>query len=130
MSDTIGDGSYEDYLAHYGVRGMRWGKRGAGNGGAPKQTSKERTAEIKAARKKIAEQVQRHDNATYQSLMGVTAKERQKGRDTASKILRELDESGLDKIASKYTRGEKIASALILGATGAMVVSTYVPTRR
>lgn len=132
MSDTIGDGSYEDYLAHYGVKGMRWGKRNAssssGNGGTPKQTSKERTAEIKAARKRIVERDANYRLATQQSQIGVTAKDRQKGRDKASKIVRELEESGDIDMAGKYTRGEKIAVGLLYGASAAFVADSVIRT--
>lgn len=49
----------DNYLEHYGVKGMRWGKRSgsssSGGGGEPKKSRKEVRAQIKSERKAVQE---------------------------------------------------------------------------
>lgn len=49
----------DNYLEHYGVKGMRWGKRSgsssSGGGGEPKKSRKEARAQVKAERKAVQE---------------------------------------------------------------------------
>lgn len=49
----------DNYLEHYGVKGMRWGKRSgsssSGEGGEPKKSRKEVRAQIKSERKAVRE---------------------------------------------------------------------------
>lgn len=125
MSDTIGDGSYEDYLAHYGVKGMRWGKRSAGGSSSGSPVSK--SQQIKAARKKISDTANKHEQGEYDALMGTSPAARQKGRVSAQKALRDLEKmqtDGTGKLAGKYTTGEKIVTSLLWGTAGALVIAS------
>lgn len=44
---------YEDYLAHYGVKGMKWGRRKDGSAGSKRAAKKEAKAEVKTAKKEL-----------------------------------------------------------------------------
>lgn len=126
---------HQNALMHYGVPGMKWGKRKARtNGtGAGKLKGAERTKAIKTARKDIVENAAKYHAGEHQSRLGVTAQDRRKGREQANKALKTLEKmerEGKGELANKMTRGEKVVSGLLWGATGAMIVGSAYSTSR
>lgn len=135
MSDTIGDGSYEDYLAHYGVKGMRWGKRGAGRqaqrnepnsvrstlkavggGGKPdgKRPAKATKDEIMAARARQNERYNKVVNAEHRYYASKTERGRKLAMTNYKKLENELINNDDIGIARQRTKGEKLSQAAML----------------
>lgn len=103
--------TYDDYLAHYGVKGMKWGKRKA-RGSDSDKSSSDRTPEEQAARKarrkKVAVGVA--SVVGVAAVVGVTAMSANKiqnGKKTASVISKKAKTINIEDAVRKMQEGEK-----------------------
>jgi hypothetical protein len=117
----------EEALAHFGVKGMKWGVRkpddsGGGSGGPAKLKGKERTDAILNARVRQGARKYAYQNATAEFMVARTAK----GQDAAEKSMRKLEKEfyeGEDfKLSKQYTTGEKWVGGVSWAALGAAAV--------
>lgn len=115
---------HEDSLTHFGVKGMRWGKRSS-SGGSDKAPSKgkQRDTAIKEARSNLSDSGRKAINAEEKYYAAKTDRSRK------------IAEKALDKAGTEYmstlatsmqkTRGEKITAGLAI--TG-VAIATLAPT--
>lgn len=115
----------EARLEHYGKKGMKWGKTTAeasgGSGlGKPKKPSND---QIKAARERQKVLGRKYQNAEGEFMVART----RKGTDAAEKTMRSLEKEyylGKDAhTAARLTKGEKIATGIAYGLTGAVAIA-------
>lgn len=102
----------DNFLEHYGVKGMKWGKSGAKGGGGGSVNK----AKVKAARKEIY-------GGAKQNLFG----KGQKGKTVASALLGTPGASArvgyaLAKSAG-YSKGQSLAVGLLAGAPGGVLAA-------
>lgn len=109
----------EEFLAHYGVKGMKWGvrrKRGADGRVSGK--------EVKAARKELRNVGKAARGAKKASRKAKTPEERKAAADKYKKEVNEKIRSKEFKktweTANQMTRGEKAAQLVLLGPVGAL----------
>lgn len=138
----------DEFLAHYGVKGMRWGKRQsqasldrqAGRKAQKearasiRDTKSSRKAEKKAARKQAdqdildarARQEKRAGNLSKKAALtyAQTTKKGQEAADAAYMRAERVYLGGKDaQMAAKATRGEKVAGGLLVGAFATALVA-------
>lgn len=120
MSETT-----DDFLQHYGVRGMKWGKRNGSrsSGGGSGKKSKPTTYDILAARQAQGARLRKLQEAEGDFYVARTAK----GQDKAEKIMRQREKDFFTNpdaaMAAKMTKGEKVVTGIAYGMTAAMAVS-------
>jgi len=125
--------STDDFLAHYGVPGMKWGKRnardrdsGVGTGKNGKVTS----GDIHLARYKQGLRLRKLQEAEGDFYVART----NKGKDKAEKIMRQHEKAYFTnpdaKMAAKSTRGEKIVTGIILSMAAVTVAATVADASR
>jgi hypothetical protein len=140
MAQLIADKpSIDEVMAHVGVKGMKWGHTtgesgssgssgrngsgGSGGSGSGTKKVKPTTEQIKAARVRQTSRELRYEGAVGDHMVARTAK----GEAAAEKVMRKLEKElylGPDaKTASKYTKGEKIATGIAYGVAGALIVA-------
>lgn len=138
----------DDFLAHHGVKGMKWGKRQsqasldrqAGRDAKSearasfRDTKSARKAEKKAARKQADQDIidargrqeKRAGNLSKKAALtyAQTTKKGQEAADAAYMKAERTYLTGKDaQIAAKATRGEKVAGGLMVGAFAAALVA-------
>lgn len=107
-----------DYIAHFGVKGMKWGQR--------KAARRERNAQIKSARQRIAtkeSEIHAHVRAANKAK---TTAERARHDRLATRKANELFNSPDHLTASRMTTGEKWTTGLLLGGGTALAVGANV----
>lgn len=123
-------------LAHYGVPGMRWGKRRGGSESSSGKSAGTKAVAAKTKPKKeklTTEQIQdaraRH-NARISKIiaadndvrLATSPKAKSKALATVSKYGKEIANSDDARIGSKMTKGEKAAAIILLGPLGVAAV--------
>jgi len=118
--------STDDFLAHYGVPGMKWGKR---SGGSRKETRQAKNAKIHGARRAQEARLRNLQEAEGDFYVART----NKGKDKAEKIMRKREKDFFTnpdaKTAAKLTSGEKWAVGLTYGLLGASLASSIAASR-
>lgn len=115
--------SSDDELMHYGIKGMKWGHRKArpeGGSGKPRK-KKYSSAEIMDARQQMAAKGAALNAMQREAMMNPKYATKARNQQ-AQKLANEYLE--LSKVASKRTRGEKVATGLIAGSVGAFAISS------
>lgn len=120
--------STEDFLAHYGVKGMKWGRRkaeGSSDGGSsssakPKKPS---SADILEARKRHNARVMDIYDQDAKAAYASTPEARKKATAKLRKMAREARASEDAKIGNKATAADKVVSYMVFGPLGGVVVN-------
>jgi hypothetical protein len=118
----------EDFLSHYGVQGMKWGKRSGSkpSGGGTGKNGKVTSGDIHLARFKQEARLRKLQEAEGDFYVARTAK----GQDKAEKIMRKHEKAFFNnpdaKMAARMTKGEKIITGLMYGLAAATVASAVV----
>lgn len=131
MTQNIQPEYVDNYLAHFGVVGMKWGKRGRGgsdesSSGVTAKPKKEKitTADIKTARESRNVSLNKMNEAHARSLFAETAKGRAKAEKLVDKYEKEAFDSDNARVANKLTKGEKVLNTAAWTTYGAVVVSS------
>ncbi|QED11513.1 membrane protein [Arthrobacter phage Qui] len=122
MSETA-----EEFLAHYGVQGMKWGKHKAksdrSSGGSRKEQRQANNAKIHDARRAQAARLRKLQEAEGDFYVARTAK----GQDKAEKIMRQREKDLFNnpdaETAAKLTSGEKWYVGVSYGLAAISVAS-------
>lgn len=116
----------EQVLEHYGVKGQKWGvrrsvKQLASAAGRANQKSKQRTADIKGARKQAAKK----EVAVYKSAAKtILSKDNRSRIENGKKTVEAFKDFRTNAAtAVKMTRGEKVVNGAILAGAGALIVA-------
>lgn len=107
------DQDKEDFLEHYGVKGMRWGQTG-------------RSAQIKNARKRQGtrqREVLKADDAVTIAARKKDPKALAAANKKLEKVSKEFDDSPDRPISMKMTMGEAAVSVFLLGPIGLVPVA-------
>lgn len=112
-----------NYLAHYGVMGMKWGKSkggssgssGSSESGAPAKKAKPTSDDIKAARGRQVERSVKLDQAQVDYFFASSEKGRNIAKNKLEKYSDEYQNSGDLELANRRTRGEKISAGVMHG---------------
>ena len=120
----------DEFLAHYGVPGMKWGQRRAHakemrslDKASKKKDKAERSDKIDAARDRFrsgqARAEYKQAKAEYKAQKNVI------GKREAKKILNEVKEKNLAdyETGQQYKNGKEIAGAIALGVAGSILIS-------
>lgn len=120
----------DDFLAHYGVPGMKWGQRRAHakemrslDKASKKKDKAERNDKIDAARERFRSGQAKADlknaKAEYKTQKNVV------GKREAKKILNAVKEKNLAdyETGAQWKSGKETATGLIAGATGLVLIS-------
>lgn len=118
------DEDVEDFLAHYGVKGMKWGKRKAARAEA-KAARKQRNEDIMNARARVASRQAKLDAALLDASYAQSPEIQKKANRLVTKYTSELVNNMDDlKTSEKLTTGEKWASGLAIGLS-AVAIAGY-----
>lgn len=93
-----------DELQHYGKKGMKWGV-----------TNRPSTVQIKSARRRNVENVQKLMDAEDKVTTAKTASAKASAQKTYDKMTKEYEKNP-DRVTSRYfTRGEQLVSVVLVG---------------
>ena len=109
----------DNYLEHFGKKGMKWGKRSAPNSSAePKLKGRARNKAIIEARKNVYGKSREASLLEDEAVVAKTKKEADYFQKKADKKYADLAKDPEYQLAQKATRGEKVASGIFLASTG------------
>ena len=113
----------DNFLAHYGVKGMKWGKHASSAPTSRKERRMKQDHEVLTARQRQQARARKYEEAQGDFFVARTAK----GQDKAEKIMRKMEKDYFTHpdaaTAQKLTSGEKRAVGIAYGAMGLMAVS-------
>lgn len=114
--------SNEDSFAHYGVAGMKWGKSRAKGG----------RSEILAARGRVETNRKKAENELYKAANVKGKEARNAALAEARKVKKENLKNPDRVLSSRLSRGEKVASVIILSPIGGalLIGATSANSRR
>ena len=117
-------------LYHYGVKGMRWGKRKAQDAPKPVSARKARDVETKAARKTAKVQM-KTGNALYAKYRKMNPDDPEYEKTKALLTKYEDEYVSNQKIATRITTGEAwVTSVLSVGVVGAGIALAITDGRK
>lgn len=109
----------DEFLAHFGVKGMRWGNR--------KGSSRPSSNDIHNARLRTAARLGQQQSHVHAYNTATTEAGRRRATEAIDKIGKE---GAADlKLANMKTRGEKIGTALVVGALGVTALGLVAPKK-
>lgn len=111
MYDNFKEVSEDEFLAHFGVPGMKWGKRKARTDSSSSSGAKPKSKEIKEARKRQQVKIDAINKKGAALVKMKDGKEKVKLMKTIDKDLASLVNNPDTKTASYMTRGEKALAA-------------------
>lgn len=116
----------EAALAHFGVKGMKWGQRkndasGGNAGGSSKKAARPTTGQILNARANT----QAHLAKIYAADQDVRTATTKAGKDAALKVVEKhakaIGQSDDTRVANMLTKGERVTNVLVAGPIGLLV---------
>lgn len=116
----------DDFLQHYGVQGMKWGKRNGSSksgGGGTGKNGKVTSGDIHLARRAQVARARNLSAAESKYYAATTNKGRAKAEKMMDKLEKDFYNNPDAKISAKMTKSEKVGAAIVYGMAGAMVVS-------
>jgi hypothetical protein len=108
----------EQALAHFGVKGMKWGVRNEETGGRRKATSQE----IMDARITTQARTSSIFEADRRVRTASTPAEKKKALADVERLAKQLAESDDTRVANMMTSGEKAAAVLVTGPIGLLII--------
>ena len=135
MTDNV-----DNFLAHYGVKGMKWGvTRSTYKGMSKSERKAQKTKNIEGARKRIGSGENRTKYLKAKANVSVAKAQlkkaeasrsseeiiskRKEGLEASKKVLRSVKDKNADDYRSAYStkNGKELATSLLLGAYGDMI---------
>lgn len=130
------DMTEDEIIEHFGVKGMKWGKRQPTNREANEPKGPSKGQQIREARLRVHTKTTEAEGKLFAGAAAVNKKydmtvaqakaTRNKGADAVgrnfNKKIKDIEESEDGKLAAQTTAGEKAATAVLVGAYGAMAV--------
>lgn len=116
----------DDFLEHFGVKGMKWGQRKSESSGGSKPSSND----IKNARIRTNIRTSSLDSHATALSLANSKKEKQNQLDRIHKIAKDPKAQRDIDMAATATRGEKVSAFLIAGPIGNMVVNSQMKAAR
>jgi hypothetical protein len=140
----------DEFLAHFGVKGMKWGKHtagasgGGGGGGIGAKVgaakagvkkayeNRSTTAEIKTARANDKAALKDQKAAKKEIRKAGNPADKAKAKEAFEKVKSERLNSDNFRIASKLTTGEKVAAVVLTGNAGyaAIAINVYATRKK
>ena len=124
----------DNYLEHFGKKGMRWGKKSASNSSSepkaePKLKGKAKTKAIQQARMNTLIKAREAQLLEDSAVVAKNKKEFDYYKKAADKKYKDLTSDKDYQLGQKSTRGEKAVAALFLGTAAATLASAVYNAR-
>jgi hypothetical protein len=114
----------EEFLEHFGVKGMHWGVRrggeSGGSGGGASAAHKPSSAEIYIARRLADSAARAHEEASYAHAAAMTKHGKLVAEKAMADAQKKYDE--VSPTAKKYTASDKVATTAALTAIGLLSI--------
>ena len=115
--------STDEFLAHFGVKGMKWGHRKSINTVQKAPKKKYSSDEILSARQRQFDRINKINRHAEDVRLASSAKGRASAQKMVDKYANQYVNSKDKEIAAKSTRGEKAAAALVYGSLAVVTLS-------
>jgi len=124
----------DELLIHYGIKGMKWGRRKArddgGSGKAAKPKKKITSDDIRESRAQHQARVAELIRADQRVRTATTKKGKDAALRQVEKMAKQIANTDDARIANKMTRGEKAAALFVAGPLGLVVIGANKFTTR